>query len=446
MKTLKLHQRRRGFTAVFVFSVLLAAGTVFNSAGQQQPSAGDKERGRIMLAAIKEDLKKHYYDPKFHGMDLDTRFKVADEKIKQAQSLGQILGIIGQVLTELEDSHTFFVPPGRSQKTEYGWQMQMIGDRCYVVAVKPGSDAESKGLREGDLIYSIDGRTPTRGNLWKLKYLYWTLRPQPGMQLVVGKPDGKQVQLTVLAKVHERKQQKDLTGNDIFDLIRDAENENRLYRNRHTELTNDVYLWKMPVFDMAIHQVDDFVDKFRKKDALILDLRGTPGGLEETLLRLIANVIDHDVKVGELKRRNETKPLIAKTRGDNVFRGKLIVLVDSESGSAAEVFARVVQLEKRGTIVGDVSAGKVMRSKGYPHQVGVDIVVYYGASITDADVVMIDGRSLENVGVTPDEIKLPNAADLAAKRDPVLAYAASLAGVNTSAEKAGTLFPLEWKK
>jgi hypothetical protein len=47
--------------------------------------------------------------------------------------------------------------------------------------------------------------------------------------------------------------------------------------------------------------------------------------------------------------------------------------------------------------------------------------------------------------VTPDEIRLPAGADLAAKRDPVLAYAASLAGVKLDAEKAAALFP-ELKK
>jgi hypothetical protein len=59
---------------------------------------------------------------------------------------------------------------------------------------------------------------------------------------------------------------------------------------------------------------------------------------------------------------------------------------------------------------------------------------------------MTDGLSLEHVGVTPDEIRLPTAADLAAKRDPVLAYAASLVGVTISPEKAGELFPVAWFK
>ena len=431
----------------FVVVTLLCWGSHLPSYAQQPPSSFDKERGRLMLNLIKDDLKKNYYDPTFHGMDVDARFKAADDKIKQAQSLGQIFGIIAQILIDLDDSHTFFYPPGLSVKTEYGWQMQVIGDKCYVTAVKPGSDAEVKGLKQGDEIYTIDGFGPTRENIWKIQYLYHALRPQPGMRLVTIKPDGTNQQVDVLAKVREGKRVMDLTsGNDFWDLIRDSESENRLHRHRYLDLSDDVFVWKMPEFDLLTEKLDEMAGKFRKKKGLILDLRGNPGGYEETLLRLLANVLDHDVKIGELKRRKDSKPLLAKTRGSDAFAGKLIVLIDSESGSAAELFARVVQLEKRGTVIGDRSAGAVMRAKEFSHQMGVDTVFFYGASITDADIIMTDGKSLEHSGVTPDEVRLPTSADLAAQRDPVLAYAASLLGVTISPEKAGALFPVEWRK
>jgi C-terminal processing protease CtpA/Prc len=110
------------------------------------------------------------------------------------------------------------------------------------------------------------------------------------------------------------------------------------------------------------------------------------------------------------------------------------------------MFARIIQLEKRGTVIGDRSAGAVMQSLQYGHQLGMETVTFYGASITNADIVMTDGKSLEHVGVRPDELLLPTGAALAAKQDPVLAHAVELLGFKLDPEKAGSLFPIEWRK
>ena len=423
--------------------VLLAVSSV--SVLAQVPSF-ERERGRMMLNTIKGDLKKNYYDPGFHGIDVDARFKEAEEKIKTATSVGQIFGIIAQALIDFEDSHTYFLPPSRSYRTEYGWQMQMIGEKCYVVAVKPGSDAEAKGLSVGDEIYSIDGYGPVRQNLWKIIYTYQALRPKAGVRFQIIKPNGQQVELDVMAKVDQGKRVMDLTDStDVYDLIRRSENEDRLHRHRYVEM-DEVLIWQMPGFDLTDPKVDEMFSKAKKRKALVLDLRGNGGGFETTLQRMIGNLFDREIKIGDIKRRKETKPLTAKTRGPEAFPGKLIVLIDSRSGSAAELLARVVQLEKRGIVIGDVSSGAVMRAKEYEHQLGLDTVITFSAIITDADILMGDGKSLEKVGVIPDEVKLPTAAELAAKLDPVLAYAASLAGVTISPEKAGAMFPVEWRK
>jgi C-terminal processing protease CtpA/Prc len=237
-----------------------------------------------------------------------------------------------------------------------------------------------------------------------------------------------------------------VTGNDINDLIREDENDAHLNRHRYLELGEELFIWKMPHFDMAESEVDSMMAKVRKHKALILDLRGNGGGYVFTLERLAGHFFDHDLKIADRKGRKELKPSLAKTRGENVFKGQLIVLVDSRSASASEVFARLIQLEHRGTVLGDRSAGAVMESRQYPHQSGVDVVAFWGLSITDADVIMTDGKSLEKTGVSVDEVILPTPADLAAKRDPVLARAAGLLGVKLDPEKAGALFPIEWRK
>ena len=430
----------------FLFSLASLPGGA--STGVQSNKL-DRERGKDMLEVIKEDIQRHYYDPTFHGMNIEERFKTARDRIDQAQSNGLIFGIIAQALLDLNDSHTFFLPPQRIARTDYGWQCEMIGDRCFVIAVKPGSDAEAKGVKPGDEIVSLGGYQPVRDQLWKLKYLLYTLRPVPGVRLVLRDANGAERQVDIMSQVKVGKKIIDLTGgnggNDIWDLIRDNENEDRLRAHRYREFGDDLFIWKMPEFDLSQQGVDDMIGKIAKRKALILDMRGNPGGSEETLLRLIGSLFDHDVKIGDLKRRKDSKPLIAKTRSHG-FSGKLIVLVDSQSGSAAEVLARVVQLENRGLVLGDRSAGAVMRAEHFDHQLGTDSVIFYGSSITDGDIIMSDGKSLEKVGVTPDQVILPTAPDLYAKKDPVLSKAAEMAGVTIDPVKAGSMFPIEWRK
>lgn len=152
---------------------------------------------------------------------------------------------------------------------------------------------------------------------------------------------------------------------------------------------------------------------------------------------MVGNLVDHNVTIAARVSRKLQKPALANSRGKDLFRGKLIVLVDSGSASASEVFARTVQLEHRGMIVGDRTAGMVMESKIYPEHVGAD----YAVAITEADPIMSDGKSLEGVGVTPDVLVLPTGADLAAGRDPALARAAQLAGAKLDPAAAGGSTP-----
>lgn len=429
--------------AAVVLTILL---TTFGNALAQAISSLDKDRGNSMLRAVKSDIEQNYYDPKFRGIDIEALFNQAKDRINKAESNGQIFGIIALTLIEFNDSHLIFIPPQRAARIEYGWTAQMIGDNCFVVAVKPGSDAERKGLKEGDLIHFINDMKPNRNEFWKIQYLLNILRPEPSLRVVVQSAGTKPRELEINAKVQQTKRLTDLTDyNEVMRLEIQEQRDARLFRHRYIEM-DDVFIWKMPQFDLTKEGVDTMVGKFSKRKALILDLRGNGGGAEETQLRLIGSFFDKEVKVGDLIRRKQTKPLIAKSIGSDAFKGQIIVLIDSNSGSSSEMLARVIQLEKRGTVIGDHSAGAVMRARHYGHTVGIDTVTFYGVSVTDADLTMTDGGRLEGVGVTPDEFLIPNQLDLAAGRDPVMARALALVGVNMSSEKARMLFPVEWKK
>jgi C-terminal processing protease CtpA/Prc len=280
-----------------------------------------------------------------------------------------------------------------------------------------------------------------------MQYVYSVLRPRAGLHFTLQAPSGEQRQVDVLANVQQSKRVKDLTGGgggqDLWDFVRDEEAQEHLLRARYREYGNQISVIKLPVFFFSENEVEDILGKARKHENLILDLRDNPGGSIDTLKYLIGGVFDKETKIADRKGRKEVKPEVAKPLR-NAFRGKLVVLVDARSASAAELFARTVQLEKRGTVIGDRTSGAVMEAKRYDEKMGTDTVIFYGASITEWDLIMSDGKSLEHVGVTPDEVVLPTAQDLANDRDPVLARAAEILGVKMTSEDAGKGFPYEW--
>jgi len=434
-------------TAIVVFISLLAFyGASLRS---QQPPKMDSlnlDRARGILRDAYENVKKHYYDPKFHGMDIDARYHEFDARIQNASSLSQAFGLVAAYLDGFNDSHTFFSPPARPYRVDYGYRMQIYGDNAFITRVRPGTDAESK-VHPGDQVISYNNFAVNRGDFWKMSYYFNDLSPQKASSLALRDPHGDEKKITVDAKVRELKKVVDLTGADggfdFWQMIRDIESSDHVVRQRYIE-TGDVMIWKMPEFFMTDSEVDHAFGIARKHKALILDLRGNPGGAIVTLERMLGNVFDHDIKLADRVGRKEMKPETAKSRGNNAFSGKLIVLVDSDSASAAELFPRVIQLEHRGTVVGDQTAGAVMEARGYSDSQGSDTKIFYSFSITEADLLMKDGKSLEHLGVTPDEVVIPTAQELSAGRDPALSRAAELAGLNIEPAAAGKMFPFEW--
>jgi C-terminal processing protease CtpA/Prc len=287
----------RGIALLIGSFVLCGASPAFS----QSFSSQDRDRGVTMLKIIKGDISKNYYDALFHGVDLDARFKLAESKIKLTKSNAEVFGVIAQVLLDFNDSHTAFIPPQRQSVIEYGWLMKMFGDSAYITEVRPHSDAEAQGLKPGDQVLSIDGIQPTRANTWIFYYLYYRLAPRPLIKLVVQSPGEPARPLEVKAKVQVNKRTLDLTDTiDLNKYEREQDDDELISAHRFSTFGDDLIIWKVPQFDLTRDQVDAQIDRVKKHRALILDLRGNFGGAEETLLRLIGNLCDHDVTVGEL--------------------------------------------------------------------------------------------------------------------------------------------------
>lgn len=444
MKTISLCSRLAAAVLMAAVFSTCAYTKGDRSASGEELSKNDRKMARDMFKSISNDVKRYYYDPAFHGLDWSATVAATERAIDESANLNRALSEIAAGLDKLADSHTFFIPPPRPYTHEFGWRLEMLGDRCFVTEVRPQSDAERQGIRRGDEVLALNGFQPTRRSLPKMMYVFHALRPQPALRIAARSPEGQAKELDIHAAIQRRKKVLHLPS-DFWDVVREAEQTAHLERARWAEISSEVVVLKFPLFNLSEIDLHAMMNKARKYKGLVIDLRGNPGGSEETLQELLGEVVDHDVRVGNRLTREGSKPLQVKSKGKKAFNGKLVVLVDSGSASASEVFSRVMQLEKRAMVLGDKTAGAVMEAKHFTYSSGVGTMVFYGASITEADILMTDGKSLEHAGVVPDELILPTAADLEAGRDPVIVRAAQLCGVTISPEVAGGLFPYEWE-
>lgn len=423
--------------ALSVFWNLPAQAQVVETQSPASASV-NRERGLRMLDDIEEVLKEYYYDPKFRGINLDEKIKASREKIKKLDANWQIFRVIAQVLLDFQDSHTRFYPPARFNRVQYGFSMQMIGSKCFVVSVTKGSDAEAKGLKVGDTIWAIGEYAPARENLRVLKYLLYSLDPQEAVTLGIQSVDGTKKQVTINAKF--------ISPEELKKEQKRLKEEKKQKPFKCAEISTELKACKLYTFSVEKKVIDKMMKETGSYKKLILDLRGNTGGFVNTLQHLTGYFFYRDVKIGTEIKRTANKELIAKSLQNNYFNGELIILIDSDSASASEVFARTLQLEKRAKIVGDVSAGAVMVSRSFPlaNQRGVTYS-FFDLNVTVADLAMSDGSRLENTGVIPDIPVIPTGRALSIKADPILSHSVSLLGGNLSAEQAGNMYFLTEK-
>jgi C-terminal processing protease CtpA/Prc len=400
----------------------------------------ERSRGFTMLDDARNDIVKNYFDSTYGGLDLKAVFDSARARIERADRVEQVLGAVAQATLALNDSHTAFIPPRLTNSAEYGWEMRFVGDTSRVLRVTPESDAHAKGMHAGDAVLAVGGIPLTRRNLWHLRYAINAIQPRAGLMVSLQSPNGAPRDLYIAAKVKERRRIVDPSSSfDFMELIREGENAWENEAPRFTEVANRVVVSRPHSFYGYTSWIDDLMDRARDRGALILDLRGNLGGSVTTLMRLIGQFYEKDLVVLTRVGRDKRTQGVAKGAGNDRYQGAVVVLVDAESASASEIFARTIQLTGRGKVIGDRTGGLVRESMGYGHTIGTAMIIPYGTSVTVADVVMPDGGKLENVGVLPDELVLPTGQDIAAGNDPALARALTLLGVALTSKEAGAL-------
>lgn len=405
----------------------------------QAPTNSDRSLLLAMLKDGYESVRTHYFDRSFNGLDWDALYERYVDRVRQAPSVHAGLLTIAEMLDALDDSHTTFLPPGWLREVDYGYDLMAVGDTIRVAAVRPGSDAAAK-VRPGDEVLMLNGKAISRRTLPRSRYVLAALTPLAESRLTVRGPDGGELDIDIRSTVSESRAMRMLGGGIRFSDFLRAEQEAEFAFRSRTASVGGVLVWRLPRFISDLGDIDRAADAARGHKAAVLDLRGNPGGYVEALRRLASVFFREPVTLGALVERRRTSTLSVSPRRGRVFEGPVIVLIDSDSASSAEVFARVVQLENRGQVIGDRSAGAVRLSQQFPFVWGMDSQTPYAFSITVAEMRLTNGSSLEHRGVTPDTVLLPSAEDMAAGRDPVLAHAVTSLGGALSPVAAGRLF------
>src|SRR5207302_4315729 len=99
---------------VFPYVAALLVATVGSPRmAAQRMSKQSRESAESMLQNITADIKKNYYDPKFHGLDWDAVVAQTKQKIDKSDSFDMALLHIAALVDGLNDSHTTLFPPHR---------------------------------------------------------------------------------------------------------------------------------------------------------------------------------------------------------------------------------------------------------------------------------------------------------------------------------------------
>ena len=167
------------------------------------------------------------------------------------------------------------------------------------------------------------------------------------------------------------------------------------------------------------------VKEFEKKTNLkgyVLDLRNNPGGL----LTQAINITDFFLDDGEIvstkgRKVAETRKFFAR-KGDETKGKPLVVLINNGSASASEIFAGALKDHKRAIILGENSYGKGSVQSIIPLRNGG------GLRITISKYYLPSGKSISEVGVTPDILVEENNEDflINTDKDNQLNYAIKL--------------------
>jgi carboxyl-terminal processing protease len=322
---------RRAIFSLFLFFVVCAvAGSVMQRRVGAQTSQDESQ--------IRDSLKS--FTDVYSLVEQNYAEPIQGDKADAAIYDGAIPGML-RVL----DPHSNFYDPKayakmrEDQRGHYygvGMIIQQQGNKVYVVAPKEGTPSFRAGIRPGDVITAVDGK-PADG-----------MSSDQVAKALKG-PKGTRVSVTMTREGAPKPL--------VFDLLRDE------IPNPSVDLAYEIrpgigYVHLTQFQETTAQEVNEAIDGFPDLKGLVFDLRGNPGGL----LSQAVEVCDHLLAKGQsiVSQRGRAYPdqNYVATHGNDGKTFPIVVLVNRNTASAAEIVSGALQDHDRALIVGETTFGK----------------------------------------------------------------------------------------
>jgi carboxyl-terminal processing protease len=384
------------------------------------------QRGEVedILKIVSTDVQKNFYDPRLKGLDWAALTEETRQHIEASKNTGQMFLAIISLLDKLQDSHTYFVPPPLTQQADFGFRARPYGSDIRVYNVVSKGPADKAGVALGDKIMSLNGIAIDRANFSEILHLLESVVPAATVDAEVVSAGGQS--RTIHFPAHMILRQEHQYYDSVW-RVADRQRAMDMHVNfSHKDYGDGIAYVAVPSFNDRPDLTYAAVKKAEHARVLILDLRGNHGGWRDTLLSFLGFFNRQPQLLVRRVFRSRTEDEVIEPQQSG-FSGSVIVLVDSDSGSAAELAARHLQLTYKAPVVGDNTAGKVNDGYVLREKIGARFITPFAVVVTDAKLVLPDGGELEGHGVVPDVKCIPTAQDLLQQRDPCLDQALDLA-------------------
>ncbi len=320
----------------------------------------------------------------------------------------RVWGAIAGLTSSMGDPYTLFMPPTEKKSFDdqirgnfggVGMELGMKEGKITVIKPLKGNPAEKAGIKAGDIIVKINGKTAEGQTV------------EDAVKQIRGKV-GTSVKVT-FTRVGKK-------ASFEIELIRDTITVPTV----ETSTKDGVFIIRLASFsEVADGQFRVALREFIEsgKDKLILDMRGNPGGYLGSAVDMASFFLPAGKMVVEEKGKDgEHKEY--RSFGYNIFNEnlKMVILVDQNSASAAEILAGALQEHGVAKLLGTRTFGKGSVQELVP------VTDNTSLKVTIARWYTPNGRSISEGGLTADyEVKFTD-DDIAKMKDVQLEAGISL--------------------